>query len=620
MNLNRPKFLLALTLAAGMFPLSGFPSTASACERCEKWGPFYKETKSAMTVMDRAMTQADAALVGDPDRDFIALMIPHHQGAIDMARAVLLNGTDPALRNIAQEVIAEQSIEIEYLQKIQARLTPVTPPAPKATSRVESESDYHFVTNEEPTPKKAENRQTPSATSHAPANPSHDRVYTGDQVSNTVSVIDPSTNQLLGLIKLGELPPAALAPLYKGQSLVHGLGFSPDGSRLCVISIGSNSITLIDTATNKVVKSRYLGRSPHEAFFTPDGKEIYAAVRGEDYVSVLNAETLDEITRIKTNSGPAMILFRPDGKYAFVPSSFTPELCVIDCATHEVVARVPQATPFSPNLAVSADGKQVWFTLKDSGKTQVMDAAPPFAILGTIASGPITNHVTCVDNAAGHFAYVTVGSLDEAKVYRREPPFEQVATIPTGALPHGIWGSPDGTRVYIGLENEAKVQAIDTATNKIVATVSCGQLPQALVYVPNAAAHPEESGTANLLPLATLKESKTYQLRSKDETQKARASVTVISLGLIDQVQIAASGLVPGQEYTLSMVDSVSAPHAHEPLTKMKASPAGTIIANSLGPVRGIVSAAGQEKEGRAAVAFVLESADEKVAPTLVQQ
>ena len=56
---------------------------------------------------------------------------------------------------------------------------------------------------------------------------SKDRVYTADQVSNTVSVIDPATNQLLGLIKLGELPPAALAPLYKGQSLVHGLGFSP---------------------------------------------------------------------------------------------------------------------------------------------------------------------------------------------------------------------------------------------------------------------------------------------------------------------------------------------------------------------------------------------------------
>ncbi len=49
MNPIRPKFLPALTVAAGIPPLIGCLSAASACERCEKWGPFYKETKSAMT-------------------------------------------------------------------------------------------------------------------------------------------------------------------------------------------------------------------------------------------------------------------------------------------------------------------------------------------------------------------------------------------------------------------------------------------------------------------------------------------------------------------------------------------------------------------------------------------
>lgn len=618
---TRRRSSFPLTAVIGLSFLPIFQSGALACERCQQWGPFYKETRSAMTRMDTAMTRADAVLVGDPDRDFITLMIPHHQGAIDMAKAVLLHGSDPALKNIAQEVIAEQSIEIAYLQKIQARLLAAAPSStsPAVLGRAETKSDFRFVTNDAPTPKQ-ENKQPPGAIPAAVTDQSHDRVYTGDQVSNTVSVIDPSTNRLLGLIKLGELPPAALAPLYKGQSLVHGLGFSPDGSRLCVVSIGSNAITLIDTATNKVIGSHYVGRAPHEAFFTPDGKEIYAAVRGEDYVSVLNAETLDEITRIKTNPGPGMILFRPDGKYAYVPSSFTPELCVIDTAARNVVARVPQASPFSPNLAISADGKQVWFTLKDSGKTQIMDAAPPFAILGTITSGPITNHVTCVDNASGHFAYVTIGSLDEVKVYRREPPFEQVSTIPTGALPHGIWGSPDGARVYVGLENEAKVQVIDTMTNKVVATVPIGQLPQGLVYVPNAAVHAEDGGKANLVALATLKETRTFQMRPKDDTGKARASVTVISLGLIDQVQIAASGLAPGEEYTLSVLDAKSKPTRKENLAKVKGSPAGTAIVNTLGPVRGFSPADNGGKDAHDAWMLVLEPVDAKVAPALIQQ
>ena len=53
----------------------------------------------------------------------------------------------------------------------------------------------------------------------------HDRVYAADQTSNTVSVIDPSTNASLGVIRLGEPVPGALSPLYKGQLLVHGLGY-----------------------------------------------------------------------------------------------------------------------------------------------------------------------------------------------------------------------------------------------------------------------------------------------------------------------------------------------------------------------------------------------------------
>ena len=107
-----------------------------------------------------------------------------------------------------------------------------------------------------------------------------DRVYTAEQTSNTVSVIDPATNKYLGSIHLGEDVPVALSPLYRGELLVHGMGFSPDHKTLDVISIGSNSVTLIDTETNAVKGKVYVGRSPHEGFFTPDGHELWIAVRG----------------------------------------------------------------------------------------------------------------------------------------------------------------------------------------------------------------------------------------------------------------------------------------------------------------------------------------------------
>lgn len=114
---------------------------------------------------------------------------------------------------------------------------------------------------------------------------SRDRVYHADQTSNTVSVYDPSTNRLLGVIQLGDVTPRNLSPLSFGQLLVHGMGFSFDHKTLAVISIGSNSLTFIDTATNATKHITYVGRAPHEAFFTPRG---LVTVRGEDYVSVLD--------------------------------------------------------------------------------------------------------------------------------------------------------------------------------------------------------------------------------------------------------------------------------------------------------------------------------------------
>src|ERR1700704_593899 len=196
-----------------------------------------------------------------------------------------------------------------------------------------------------------------------------DRVYAAEQFSNTVSVIDPSTNKNLGVIRLGDPQPMNLSPLYKGQVLVHGLGFSPDRKTLAVVSIASNSVTFVDTASNRVKHTTYVGRSPHEAFFTQNGSEVWVTIRGEDYIAVLDGQTYTEKRRITVPNGPGMTIFSPDGQYGYVCSSFTPETVVVSTQTHEIVGRVKQVSPFCPNIAATPDGEQVWLTLKDVGKT-----------------------------------------------------------------------------------------------------------------------------------------------------------------------------------------------------------------------------------------------------------
>src|SRR4051794_6957646 len=376
---------------------------------------------------------------------------------------------------------------------------------------------------------------------------SRDRFYTSDQFSNTVSVINPMSNKLLGIIRLGDPTPGNLSPLYKGQLLVHGMGFSPDYKTLVVISIGSNSASFVDTASNTVKHVTYVGRSPHEAFFTPNGKEVWVAVRGENYVAVLDGNDFKEIRRIEVPNGPGMTIFSPDGEYGYVCSSFSPETVVIAADSHEIVGRIKQDSPFCPDIAATPDGKQVWLTLKDVGKIMVFNAKPPFDVVKTIDTGPITNHVNIVRNSNSQYAYVTVGGLNAVKVFRTDT-FEQVATIETGALPHGIWPSGDGTRIYVGLENADGAAVIDTLENKVIATIPLGQGPQGVAYVPNAV--PSGDGMNNLQPLTAASE--TAQLRLGLPGGKAMTQVTLFNQGLVQVVQAAVTGLEPKKAYTLA--------------------------------------------------------------------
>lgn len=421
----------------------------------------------------------------------------------------------------------------------------------------------------------------------------HDRVYSADQTSNTVSVIDPSSNELLGVIRLGDPVPAALSPLYRGELLVHGLGYSPDSRTLAVVSVGSNSVTLIDTATNKIKGKVYVGRAPHEPFFTPDGRELWVTVRGENYVSVIDPEQMKEIRRIEVANGPGMTMFGPDGKYGFLCSSFTPELAVINVASHQIVKRLSQESPFCPNIAVSPENDEVWITLKDLGKVQVYSAKPPFDQIALLGTGPITNHVNFVNDRNGKFAYVTIGGANEVKAFRRGAKPELVATVPVGNLPHGIWPSGDGSRVYVALENGEMATAIDTLSNKVIANIPIGQTTQALVYVPNAV--PNGSGTDNLVPLGEAGNTARLRLEAAGKSlPDAQASVAVNSLGLLDLIQIAARGLTPKSQYQVYLAESEHAPFGKlEPLAILKTNPDGAGIVQAVGPLKSLVGGSG---------------------------
>jgi YVTN family beta-propeller protein len=261
-----------------------------------------------------------------------------------------------------------------------------------------------------------------------------------------------------------------------------------------------------------------------------------------------------------------------------VVSSFNPVVDVIDVKSHKVVKHIPVTSPFSPFLQFTPDFKEVWMTHKDVGKVTRIDTAT-LAVKGVIDTGLITNHLAFAKTADGVRAYVTIGGENVVKVYSTGEAPALVATIPTGALPHGIWSSGDGSRVYVGLENGDGVDVIDTAAGKVVARVPAGQAPQALVYVSNAVA--TGAGTSNLVARVN---TEPVNIALKPASGEAKGFVVARNLGVTDALEVSLFKLKPDTVY------SVYASGQATPVASLKTNPKGMANGTAIGPMREVVS------------------------------
>ena len=224
--------------------------------------------------------------------------------------------------------------------------------------------------------------------------------------------------------------------------------------------------------------------------------------------------------------------------------------------------------------------------MKDVGKAMAFEARPPFRILQTLDTGPITNHVNFAHNARGSFAYVTVGGLNEVQVYRTDD-FTLVTRIAVGKLPHGLWPSGDGSRIYVGLENQDALAVIDTLENKVLANVPIGQAPQALAYVPGAV--PQGPGTQGLEPLGAAGGVIHLSLGPRTPAPANKGVLSSVSLfdqGLLQVLQVAAVGLEPKHPYVLALAHNRDGTGNLEALSSFNTNPAGAAIVNAVGPIR----------------------------------
>ena len=156
-------------------------------------------------------------------------------------------------------------------------------------------------------------------------------VYVANSGNNTVSVINTAINKVTTTVDVGTKP--------------YGVAISPDGAKVYVTNPGSNSISVIDTATNNVTATVKVVNSPTGIAVTPDGKKVYVAnhCKYVGTVSVINTTTNMVTKNIIVDENPCGISVTYDGKWAYITTagdgneSDSGSVSVINTATDTVI-------------------------------------------------------------------------------------------------------------------------------------------------------------------------------------------------------------------------------------------------------------------------------------------
>ncbi len=282
--------------------------------------------------------------------------------------------------------------------------------------------------------------------------------YITNYGSNNISVIDTATDKVTATVNVDAGP--------------EGVVVTPDGKTVYVANNNSSTVSVIDTETNTVKATVDVGSWPYGVAVSPDGKKAYVANREDDTVSVIDTTTNTVPATVDVGSWPYGVAVSPDGKKVYVTNYDDNDVSVIDTATNTVTATVNVGAG-PDGIAVTPDGKKVYVTNFDDDNVSVIDTVTN-KVTDTVdvESGPVGVAV----NQAGTKVYVANQNDDTVSII--DIPINTVpATVDVGGVPSGVSVNPDGTKVYVANYYDNTVSIIDTSKNTVIDTVNIGSGP-----------------------------------------------------------------------------------------------------------------------------------------------
>jgi YVTN family beta-propeller protein len=241
--------------------------------------------------------------------------------------------------------------------------------------------------------------------------------YVSDQPNNRLLVVDLAQRRVTGDIALGESP--------------EGVGLSPDGRWVVAAVEERHEVVFVDTqARRKAFTVPVQGKNPEHAVFSPDGRLLFVSAEEGDAVDIIDVAARRQVAQVPVGARPRGIGFSPDGRRAYVAAENSSELFVIDVASRSVLKRLPAGTRAN-GITVHPDGRQVFISNGGDASVSVLDAEK----------------------------------------------LEIVATIPVGQRPWNMALTPDGRKLYVACGRSHAVSVIDVQRRERLTDIAVGKLP-----------------------------------------------------------------------------------------------------------------------------------------------
>jgi len=283
-------------------------------------------------------------------------------------------------------------------------------------------------------------------------------VYIANALSNNVSVISTATNRVIKTIPVGANPWA--------------VSVSPNASLVYTANEGSNDVSVISVLSNTVIATIDLGKAPRDLVISPDGSRLYVTTVSNT-VSVISTATNTVIATINTGNAPFGIAVSPDGSLLYVANNQANSVSVINAATGVTLASVPVG--INPlNIITTADGKFIYVTNEQEKYVSVIDGGSN-TVVSKITLG--TGFDALAISRDGKLLYVS--SYFNMVAVINTATNAVVTTIPVGSGgsgPEGISITRDGSLVYTSTRSNY-VAVINAATNAVISTIPVGNYP-----------------------------------------------------------------------------------------------------------------------------------------------